>query len=569
MEVDYQKKIEEYLEEKKYIGKIPETRLTVNSLEDLNVNHPALYTELFIKTDESLDNVNLAVFRNVEKVSINHVCKSMPDLSGLKSIRDLSVFIPIDQDHLSAINMDNIEKLFIVLKPDFGRLTIVAPNLSSLDISINNYEEENDAENHIDLSGVPNVKNLKITQTEGVDICSIRNLNKLETFFLRDHSGRSLDEIGLPSSLKVLNIDGTIRDLHGIENLNNLEKLTVYFGITRPLEQNDIDIVNSLPNLKYLYLHEEPRNQALIIREDIKAVISDRDRDFQEIERKVEGIIYKVVDQIQMEDARNIDNFPDFRKKWILEDREVPFMDRVRDRIQQFCQGTYWSINPYNNYFRAQFDDSYVEKYFEYSQQIYPFIHITDEVKQHFEYTKQLSFENEHVKNGIFFSTEKDIYLISSAVKLGSGNIEIRTSDRYWRKELFSQKLFEQWNQVIDEPYDDLDIRVQIFPKYSGSIEIEELIIPTLITLYFATQKIYIGKGIGLVGKFKKDGTLKKAYPLGNSFRAFHTVAAKRILTYGRVDHYKKKYHPHLAEFEIDPVFSISDIKEKIESRNT
>ena len=462
-ELEYKERMDGYEE-------LRNSSLTVKSVDDFwNVANPRNIRSLHfdktfsIQTGETLSTIRM--FWNIEKVAFGlefreplnskFVTKLIEALPNLEEISFNCGPNVLTWETLSEIQFGKIKKLYVRMCEAQKPIRIDAPQLEEFKYSGDDYEKLSPLERMstlrlpYDFSGMPNLRTVDIRRWRMLDYSSLCGLHDLKKLVIDDKNLTDLLWLSPTYQLEHLYVWGEVESLDGIENqptlrtldlghnkltdikqvrlLRNLQHLDLRFN---PIA--DVSPIEELDHLEHLDLvSEQPLAEGALRSKGIKSLyLTFADKDFDSISGKVSEFSRYAYYAIKGEDKRDLSNANDFLSRRILAERQKPFEERLKTKIQQAFEMSIQAVNPFD--FRY-YDFGYKDEYIRRACAKYPFLKITSEMDEQIKRERSQMLTRVSAIPGLVFAVDDDIVRIYAKVERGTGKFKQEYDSRYRR----------------------------------------------------------------------------------------------------------------------------------------
>lgn len=351
------------------------TSLTIKSVDEFyDVANPRdIHSLRFDKTHDILSAETISIlhrFWNIESVSfgiefkeplnpkfLNKLIEALPNLRELSFNCGPNV---LSWEVLSTVNLSRITKLYVRMCGDQKPIKLIAPVLEEFKYSGDDCEKLSPIErmstlrSPYDFSGMPNLHTVDIRRWRMLDYSSLSTLRGLKKLIVDDANLTDLLWLSPSYQLERLYVWGAVETLDGIETQPKLRVLDLAHNLLSDVKQvrmlcnlqhldlrfnpiSDVSPIETLGELEYLDLvSEQPRDEGNLRSKGIKSLyLTFADKDFDSINGKVNEFSRYAYYAIKSEDKRDLTHANDFISRRILADRQKPYEERLRAKIQQ------------------------------------------------------------------------------------------------------------------------------------------------------------------------------------------------------------------------------------------
>ena len=320
-------------------------------------------------------------------ISSRYEDETVPSLKSFDRLREFSSSYPLSASQLAEINLHTMCKMRYTFIDATEDITINAPILEELSLSIcnNEYEELTPLEKMVRQSKpvlriqAPRIKRLELSHFSGFDIANVGNLSELEVLIVRHTELTDLYWLKGCKNLKKLHIYSEIGDIGIIPSLESLQELHLdYAGIA------SLDDIKLFPNLRILNLHgnkissiscgdklnhikriDLSRNPVAESTESCcltvpELILTEADRELHSFDRKIEDVFwsaYKTYRSIEKSIAKS----PSFvQRSWMKKSDDEKYLQMVNSEFES----SFYSCNPARMW-KGEYDTNIKKQYLE------------------------------------------------------------------------------------------------------------------------------------------------------------------------------------------------------------
>lgn len=444
--------------------------LTVKSVDDfLAVSSPLNIRSLYFdKTYDIQSGETISViqsFRNIESVSfglgfreplnpkfLNRLIESLPNLRKLSFNCGTST---LSWETLAELQLTKIKSLYVRMSEAKRPLKIVAPLLEEFKYSGDDEEKLTPIEligtprQRYDFSGMPNLHTLDIRRWGMLDYASLLSLKNLKKLIISDVNLTKLQWLSPGYQLETLCVWGALESLDGLATQQKLRTLDLSrnklsdireVGLLNSLQRLDLRFnpiadaspIEELDGLEYLNLiSETPISEGTLRSKGIKTVLlTFEDRDYDSIGGKINDFSLYAYSAIKGEDKRDLTHANDFIRRRTIIERQKPYEERLKSKIQQAFDLSLREINPFNFQY---YNFGYKQEYIRRAIVKYPFLKVTSEMEELMTRERGQVLTRAPQQPGVVFSVDEDIVRIYTKVEKGTGKFKQEYDSRYRR----------------------------------------------------------------------------------------------------------------------------------------
>ena len=388
------------------------------------------------------------------------------DYSKFPNLEKLTFNFPIGWDYIATLQIPCLKELYFLKDetPITKRLQFSA--LTSLEISFFHcYKYENDKESvpirqYFDLSGLPNVRSVTFRYAEWVDYTSLYGLKELRALGIFEKSIESLEWLKNLPPLRALTIHGGLEDIYEIvEYQPNLQSLNI-----RDNNISDIKSLLSMRNLSIVNAYGNPLKDEKEFREQFhgQVCLNEDDKIKSNLRIEIDRFVELALRQMDYEIEKYNELHPFIRKK----------VDRLlalgkNKMTESYLQGIFeiyfrlWTVPGHFN--EQYFSPDYKEYYVDYAKEIYPYLRISESIREGLKKARICAKEKYRGDNNHLFVVGKDFYIIEATVDYGTGDIRITGDFNSSLKRSMIATVEKKWKYFIKESErtrNDYDIRI-------------------------------------------------------------------------------------------------------------
>lgn len=529
--------------------------LRVKCYEDFAVSNPDEIKSLSIDQYEGeLDSkVSLLVSKltNLESISfglhyqgeinaelLNSWLNVLPYMSRLAFFRQPQN--SITWTTLAAIDLSRIKSLTVSIHDDSQPIPLIAPVLEEFTCFGTNDEELTLIErsclerSKYDFSGMPMLKKVKLSRCGFWDYHTLSCLRYLTVLDITDRNLMSLSWLSPNYSLSTLNVSACVEDLTGIETQPMLAK--VYLGCNKisditPLSKlkylqsldlrgnsiSDVTPLESLDLLDYLNLQRNPLSSEKNLREKgiQTLLISPQDGVIDRIAQIINGFSQQVHWWIRNEDTRDISQMSEWQRNSVLRNRQKPYEERLKEKIQFAFEQEFPKINPFELYV----DDLQIdlrETYIKRASVKYPFLAITPDMQSLMQRERSGMITKVPEIPGVVFFANDDFVRVYVKVKNGTGQIKQNYDKRYIRHSWMANArkienaIKKNWDMFFPKhQIATFDFEVVYAPMYGKEVD-AKITFAVLYAMWSAVHQIVPAQKTAVLLKCSSTGRLNK-----------------------------------------------------------
>ena len=501
----------------------------VGRTKDEDVKHPLMMRRLHFLHEDKDSCCNYTRYKSVDSILIGNGYEgNLPDLSlfSLKSFIS-NVFFP--WNHYSEFDLSDLEEISLCISCGVNEICFDFPRVSVLTL-IFEEREMSEPNSVIDLSRCTNVRELNLINFKGIEIRGLDCLQKMETVCLGNEFLSNLDLISYNTNLKTINIAAPISSLNGIEKYSRLENLVLSRSkCDETCHISDLSNLKGLHNLKYVEIENDGPLDKSILDSSVETLIDEEDRDKAYVQGAIMRAIWLAVAGQFSSDRKPLDKLSDDEKKQRIEEKNLSFEEKVMKILKQsYLTDEYEDINPWGNR-ASHYGIILKELYMDALKETFPQIDEIDDIKRMYEYEKKIRYGNDDLAGGLFYIVKREVYYIKVDVKIGRGRVSGRTNCKCVFMSRTVETLYRNWNRIVDEPYDDLDINLCVLSKYKIHYGLDDFVFPALYLIYEKLKGYKRNGNTVLVGGFDENGILKNEVFQGD-FYACKDICADRVI---------------------------------------
>ena len=553
------------------------TSLTIKSVDEFyDVATPRDIRSLrFDKTHDIQIGETISIlhrFWNIESVSfgldfkeplnpkfLNNLIEVLPNLRELSFNCGPKV---LSWEVLSMVNLSHIKKLYVRMCEDQKPIKLIAPVLEEFKYSGDDYEKLSPIErmsilrSPYDFSGMPNLHTVDIRRWKMLDYASLSVLKDLKKLIVDDANLtdllwlspnyqlerlyvwgaiETLDGIELQPNLRVLDLaHNSLADIKKVQCLRNLQHLDLRFN---PI--TDVSPVETLGQLEYLDLvSEQPRDEGNLRDMGIKSLyLTFADKDFDSINGKVNEFSRYAYYAIKSEDKRDLTHVNDFISRRILADRQKPYEERLKVKIQQSFEMMLQSVNPFDfRYYGFEYKTEYVQR----AVAKYPFLKVTSEMEEQLKREQNQILTSVSPRPGLVFAVDDDIIRIYAKVEKGTGKFKQEYDSRYRRPITVTAARAIQnavaKNLNIMFPGDslkDYDVTVVYAPLYGKEVD-AKITFAVIYAIWSALNDVPVRNKSVMALRFGTNGKIVQADITPRQLNAAKLQGFETVITWGK-----------------------------------
>ena len=529
--------------------------LRVKCYEDFAVSNPdeikSLSIDLYEGVLDSRVNILVSKFVNLESISfgsnyqgeinselINSWLNVLPCMSRLAFFTQSKY--SITWATLAAIDLSRIKSLTVSMHDDSQPIPLIAPVLEEFTCFGTNDEERTLIErsclerSKYDFSGMPMLQKVKLSRCGFWDYHTLSCLRCLTVLDITDRNLMNLSWLSPSYSLSTLNVSACVEDLTGVETQPMLTK--IYLGCNKisditPLSKlkhlrsldlrgnsiSDVTPIESLGLLDYLNLQRNPLSSEKNLREKgiQTLLISPQDGVIDRIAQIINGFSQQVHWWIRNEDTCDISQMSEWQRNSVLRNRQKPYEERLKEKIQFAFKGEFQKINPFD----LHIDDLQMdirETFVRRSSEKYPFLTVTSEMQSIMQQERNCIITKTPEIPGIIFFVDDDFVRIHVKAKPGSGQIKQSFDKHYvrlsWPK--ISRKIVtgikKQWNLFFpDYKFTAFDFEIIYATMYGKAVD-EKITFAVMCAMWSAVHQIVLKQKTAVLLKSSASGRLTK-----------------------------------------------------------
>lgn len=551
--------------------------LTVKSVDDFwNVANPRSIRSLnfdktfSIQSGETLSTI--LMFWNIEKISfgtefgepinpkfISKLIEALPNLEEINFNCGPNI---LTWKALSEIQFGKIKKLYVRMCEVQKPMRIVAPQLEEFKYSGDDYEKLSPIERMstlrlpYDFSGMPNLRTVDIRRWRMLDYSSLCVLYDLKKLVIEDRNLTDLIWLSPKYQLECLHVWGEVETLDGIESQPNLRVLDLGHNKLTDIRQvrllrnlqhldlrfnpiTDVSPIEELDNLDHLDLvSEQPLAEGALRSKGIKSLyLTFADKDFDSINGKVCEFSRYAYYAIKGEDKCDVSSANDFLSRHILAERQKPYEERLRTKIQQEFERLLQAINPFD--FRY-YNFGYKEEYVRRACTKYPFLKITAEMDEQIKRERNQMLTRVSAIPGLLFAVDDDVVRIYVKVEKGTGKFKQEYDSRYRRPvSVTAARAIQNTvnkNLNIMFPGDslkDYDVTVLYAPLYGKEVD-AKIAFAVIYAIWSALNYVPVRSKSILALRFGASGKIVQADITSRQLNAVKLQGFETVITWGK-----------------------------------
>ncbi len=333
--------------------------------------------------------------------SVNNIIAACPNLV------ELNFYMPIDADILSKISLEQIESMLVTLNRRPLDLRINSKCLKTLWVSNTSAprvrKNAKIVRQHIDLTGIPGLETLKLSDCIAVDYSSLAGLSKLKNLTIRDERLADIRWLNGNYQLSKLSVTGSkLTSLDGLECQNGIEVLelshnaiTSIAGIEMQQRLKHLDLrfnaisntngLQKLTELTHLNLMNNPlEDESAVYRLGISETVLTRfDKEILEIDSIFTGkafgsIPFDACMWIRGRDKQDLNKASGFMKIILQRWKEKSFQEKAKEAVQVAFDRKYDEICKKELYSYKNFDHRHRRTFLEKALLHYPFLQLSN-----------------------------------------------------------------------------------------------------------------------------------------------------------------------------------------------
>lgn len=523
-----------------------------------------------IQTDETIS--LLHCFRNVKSVYFGlDFCEPLNSkflnqmiavLPKLQSLRFNSGYTNLSWEMLSELQMPNIRYLYARMSKASKPKKIVAPQLEEFICYADDEEKLTPMERlravryPCDFSGMPNLQTVDIRYYGILDYSSFSVLSGLKKLVISDVNLTDLQWLSPNYQLRTLCVWGALETVTGISTQRELEILDLSHNALADIDEvgelhklrqldlrfnqiSDISSVETLENLEYLNLiSDTPLPEGMLRKKGIKTVLlSQADRDMDSINGKINEFSRYAYFAIKSENERDLSGANDFSSRRILAERQKPYEERLKSKIQQAFELSLQSVNPFN--FRY-YHFGYREEYIRRACEKYPFLKVTPSMEELMKREHSLMLTEVPIRPGLLFAVAEDIVRIYAKVEKGTGKFKQEYDSRYRRpiSVSASRAIQNAVNKNLSimfpgDSLDDYDVSIVYAPLYGKEVD-SKVAFSVTYAIWSALNDVPVRDKSVMALRFGTNGKIVQAEITPKQLNAVKLQGFEAVITGGK-----------------------------------